>query len=123
MKVRVKALLELVYKANAQIDLLTNSGYKVEIAVWGSMGRYETRNDVRLVGCTKDIVRSDKINRSTNPLKVALNKVTKELKILEREGYCVEMTPQRPNGHIALFVDCILTVLTESNFGMPQMSR
>ncbi len=121
LKNRVQLLLKLVFEANIQIELLINSGYEVEIEVWGSMGGYATKDETRLVGCTKDVVRSDAINRSTNQLKTALSRVTKELKVLEGEGYCVGMTSKRPNGCIDLFVDYIQVGLLESDFGMCQI--
>lgn len=121
IKKRVKPLLVLVFKANEQIDLMTKSGYKVEIQSWASSGYYGSSNDIRLVGCIKDIIRNESLNRSASPLKTSLAKVTMELKCLEKEGYCLDVTAKRPNGHIAIFVKSIHIGLIDNDFGMCQI--
>ena len=120
MNTRVKPLLFLLRSANKLIWEAQAEGYEIELECWGSMGRKPTRNDIRLIKFEKNLVNDKGKQLITDPLRLELKKVNKELRQLEKEGYCIDITSCRPNGSIYLFLEEVQLILLSDDFNFQQ---
>lgn len=112
MKQRIMPLLLLIKKANLKVEDAEKQGYKVVLNSGGDgIGRYDGDTFVVVNEFSKNLINNKKACLTSKPLECALEKVTKELVTLEKEGYMVDVSCRRPNDTVMVVVEDVSMIV------------
>lgn len=116
MKERIGPLLALIHKASKQIEEAEKNGYEIKIECWGSSGRRPTTKNIKLTKFSKDFIESNGKDITPIAIKNILKLISKELIELQKEYYCVNVTGDRYNGSVRLYLEDVYIILTPNDY-------
>lgn len=119
IKKEIQLLLDLTYKANWKIEEYEKAGYKVKLGWTGTRLNNGSSVDFEIIEFSKDLIKTKGKTLSPLALQRILSKINKELDRLHKEEYIIELTGQRPNGEVKLYLKMVYFALYDTEYEQP----